>query len=233
MAKLSINAEPYAWPCTGPVDASRVALLIVDMQVDFCGYGGFIDNQGIDIEPARATIEPIQRLRRAVADRGDMRIIQTREGHRPELVDLPASKRIRSEAVSPGIGSPGPCGRILTRGEPGWEIVPELTPEPGEIVVDKPGKGSFYATDLEHILRTSGIDHLIVAGLTTDVCVHTTIREANDRGIECLLISDGTMATQRQHYEASLSMTSMQGGLFGAVTDSNRAIESFSVSLTD
>lgn len=227
MTQLSVPADPYGWPCTGPIAPERVALMVIDMQVDFCGVGGYIDSQGIDIGPARETIPRIRALLDCVRDIPGMRVIHTREGHRPELVDLPRNKRLRSEAVSPGIGSPGPCGRLLVRGEPGWEIVPELEPAPGEIVVDKPGKGSFFATDLDHVLRTCGVDHLILTGLTTDVCVHTTLREANDRGLECLLLSDCTMATERRHYEASLTMTVMQGGLFGAVSDSATAISAF------
>ncbi len=154
-----------------------------------------------------------------------MHIIHAREGHRPELVDLPFNKRWRSEQVCPGIGNPGPLGRILVRGEPGWEIIPELAPAPGEIVIDKPGKGAFYATDLDHVVRLCGITHLIVAGLTTDVCVHTTIREANDRGLETLLLRDATAATETRHRDATFTMTEMQGGLFGATGTSGQVVE--------
>lgn len=132
MSQLSVSAEPYQWPCAGPVDLRRVALLIIDMQVDFCGKGGYIDSQGIDIGPVRETIPRIAALLDAVRAMPDILVIHTREGHRPELVDLPLSKRVRSESVSPGIGSPGPCGRLLVRGEPGWEIVPELEPADGK-----------------------------------------------------------------------------------------------------
>lgn len=226
MPVFSVEARPYTWPFDGPVAAARVALLVIDMQRDFCAPGGYIDAQGIDIGPARAVIEPIARVLETARRTPGLRVIHTREGHRPELVDLPANKAWRSKRVCPGIGEPGPLGRILVRGEPGWEIIPELSPAEGETVIDKPGKGAFYATDLEHVLRTCGITHLILTGLTTDVCVHTTLREANDRGFECLILDDCTMATETAHYRASLTMTTMQGGLFGAVTGSLQLLDS-------
>ena len=194
----TIAADPYPWPYNGDLHPANTALIVIDMQTDFCGPGGYVDAM-------RA---------------GGYTVIHTREGHRPDLADLPANKRWRSQRIGAGIGDPGPCGKILVRGEPGWEIIDELAPLPGEPVIDKPGKGSFCATDLELLLRTRGIDNLVLTGITTDVCVHTTMREANDRGFECLLLEDCCGATDKGNHDAAVKMVKMQGGVFGTVSDS-------------
>jgi biuret amidohydrolase len=225
-----VAANPYPWPYDGDLRPENTALIVIDMQTDFCGKGGYIDLLGYDISVTRACVEPIQRVLGRMRERG-YHVLHTREGHRADLSDLPLNKRWRSRRLQGGgpaqvgIGDEGPCGRVLVRGEPGWEIIPELAPLPGEPVIDKPGKGSFYATDLDMVLRQRGVRNIVLTGITTDVCVHTTMRDANDRGYECVILSDCCAATDAGNHAAALKMVTMQNGVFGAVSTSQALIE--------
>ena len=206
-----IAAEPYPID----LDPARAALVIIDMQRDFLEPGGFGAALGNDVALLRRTIAPSRHLLEQ-ARAGGLIVIHTREGHRPDLADLPPTKKARGKLPA-GIGDPGPMGRILVRGEDGHDIIPELYPLPGEPIVDKPGKGAFHATDLDAMLKNRGIAQLIVCGVTTEVCVHTTVREANDRGYECVVVSDCVGSYFPEFHEIGLKMIAAQGGIFGWV----------------
>ena len=214
-----IKAEPYEFD----FDLPQTALLIIDMQRDFLEPGGFGEMLGNDVSHLRTTIEPTKHLLEA-ARKASMLVIHTREGHAPHVKDLQENKRIRGRGDKT-IGDMGPMGRILVRGEVGHDIIPELYPQDGEPVIDKPGKDAFYATDLEHILRQQNIRYLIVCGVTTEVCVHTTVRAANDRGFECLVVSDATGSYFPEFKRVGLEMIKAQGGIFGWVADSKSVLK--------
>ena len=218
MTTLHFKAEPY------PLEShpESTALLIIDMQRDFLESGGFGEMLGNDVSLLRSTIEPCKKVLAAARAAG-LAVIHTREGHRPDLADAPPSKLSRGR-LETGIGDPGPMGRVLVRGEHGHDIIPELYPNPDEPVIDKPGKGSFCKTDLDLILQNRGIKTLIVCGVTTEVCVHTTVREANDRGYECLVLADCVGSYFPEFQRVGLEMIKAQGGIFGWISDSEEAV---------
>jgi biuret amidohydrolase len=211
---MQVPAKPYPYEC----EPEQTALLIIDMQRDFVEPGGFGEALGNDTSLLRRVVAPTQKVLEAARAHG-LLVVHTREGHRPDLADCPPSKLARGH-LARGIGDPGPMGRILVRGERGHDIVDELAPVPGEVVVDKPGKGAFYATDLDAVLRNRSITSLIVCGVTTEVCVHTTVREANDRGYECLVVEDCVGSYFPEFQRAALEMIAAQGGIFGWVAPS-------------
>jgi len=206
------------------------ALIIIDMQRDFLDPAGYIARSGVDVHPLRAIIPEVQRLLLA-ARRLGVRVVHTREGHRPDLSDLTAVKQRRAAGCGAGIGSIGPLGRLLIRGEPGHAIVDELAPLPAEPVIDKPGFGAFYATDLELILRTAGITRLFFAGVTTDICVHSTLREAVDRGFDCVTVEDACAAGDPAIHTAMLACIAGEGGILGKVLSTQQVISEWSQEL--
>jgi nicotinamidase-related amidase len=210
----TIEAEP----APVEVDLDRTALIIIDMQRDFLEPGGFGAALGNDVSRLNAAVGPCAQVLAAARSAG-LLVIHTREGHRPDLTDAPALKVERGDPAM-RIGAPGPMGRILVRGEPGHDIIPKLYPIAGEPVIDKPGKGAFYQTDLELMLRNRAIDTLLVAGVTTEVCVNTTVREANDRGFRCIVLSDCCASYFPEFHDMGLKMIKAQGGLFGSVSAS-------------
>jgi len=218
MAAKTVSAEPYEFQ----FDPGSTALLIIDMQRDFVEPGGFGESLGNDVSILRKTIAPIKTVLEACRKLG-MMIVHTREGHRPDLTDCPPSKMSRGRPKRK-IGDDGAMGRLLVRGAKGHDIVPELYPVAGEVVIDKPGKGAFYATDLELILRNAGIRSLIVCGVTTEVCVNTSVREANDRGFNCLVLEDCVGSYFPEFQKAGLAMIKAQGGIFGWVSNSQNVL---------
>ena len=215
----AVHAEPYEFE----FDPKTTALLMIDFQRDFVDPGGFGEALGNDVSLLRRAVPPAGRVLEAARARG-LLVIHTREGHRPDLTDCPPAKKARGRLAA-GIGDPGPLGRILVRGEEGHDIVKELYPEPGEPVVDKPGKGAFFATDLDGILKNRGIRQLVVCGVTTEVCVNTTVREANDRGYDCLVLEDCVASYFPEFQKAALAMIKAQGGIFGWVSNSGCFLE--------
>ena len=222
--KALIEAEPNSVT----VDLDRAALIIIDMQRDFLEPGGFGAALGNDVSLLAAAVAPCRSVL-AAARRHRIPVIHTREGHLPDLSDAPPLKVDRG-APELRIGAPGPMGRILIRGEPGHDIIPELYPLDSEVVIDKPGKGAFYATELGDVLQKYGIENLLVCGVTTEVCVNTTVREANDRGYRCVVISDGCASYFPEFHEMGLKMIKAQGGIFGWVADSAAVLEALKTS---
>jgi nicotinamidase-related amidase len=213
-----VAAQPYDYA----FEPARLALVVIDMQRDFLEPGGFGEALGNDVSRLAAAVPAVERLLAAFREKG-LTVIHTRECHRPDLSDCPPAKRQRGRSGL-RIGDPGPLGRILIDGEPGSDFVARLRPLPGEVVIAKPGKGSFYATPLQEVLRTRGITHLLVSGVTTEVCVQTTMREANDRGYECLLVEDATESYFPEFKEATLAMVRAQGGIVGWTAGSDAVL---------
>lgn len=215
-----VEAAPYDWPLE-QLAPREAALVVIDMQRDFCAPEGYVAQLGHDIAPLRAALGPARRSLDAARAAG-LLVVHTRQGYRPDLAEMPAWKRIRAELTGSPVGRQGPLGRVLVRGEPGFQIAPEVAPLPGEPVIDKTANGAFCGTDLDAVLRAAGVKALAFAGLTIDVCVHTTLREANDRGYQCLLLSDACGAVDPGLHAWAVRSVQVEGGVFGSVSDSGR-----------
>ncbi|GGB63683.1 cysteine hydrolase [Roseibium aquae] len=219
MQCAAVEAIPEPWPLNPSDWPLSAALLIIDMQRDFCEPGGYIASMGYGVEHVDPLIPRIAAVRHRM-ERFGAKIIYTREGHRPDLADLTPQKAARSRRGGAEIGAPGPLGRFLVRGEPGWDIIPQLSPGNNDIVIDKPGYSAFHATDLEQILRVHGVRCLVLCGVTTDVCVHSTLRAAIDLGFDCLVLEDCCAATVAEHHTSAIGTIATEGGIFGSVTSS-------------
>ncbi|KAE8447905.1 hypothetical protein EG329_009977 [Mollisiaceae sp. DMI_Dod_QoI] len=226
----SIEAQPYRWPHDGTFDPATTALVIIDMQKDFCSLDGYLVHQGYDLTPVQSIIPTLQNLLIAFRSHG-FTIYHTREGHRPDLSTLSSRELLRSRNNSSGlgIGDRGPLGRLLVRGEAGHDIIPELYPIVGENIIDKPGRSAFQHTDFQLMLNIKGIKNLILCGVTTDVCVHSTMREANDNGFDCLLVEDATAASEQHLHDGAVESVKSEGGIFGAVTTADKILTALQI----
>ena len=222
-----IKARPFDYPYDGKLVPAATALLVIDLQVDFLSEQGYFARQGYDASALRAIIPAVRDLI-AASRRAGCRIVYTRQGYRADLADRTPYERWRHKHAGLPVGEPSPTGRLLVRGEPGFQIIPELAPAPEDIIIDKTANGAFCATDLDHVLRAQGITHLLFTGCTTDVCVHTTLREANDRNYQCLLVEDGCASGDAYAHEAAVYMTTIEGGLFGVVAKAKDVIAGLS-----
>ena len=222
-----VSARPYAFPVEGDFDPKAAALVVIDMQRDFCDPAGYMGRRGDDVSAAQALMPRIAALRTAARAAG-MRVVYTREGHHPDLGDLPASKRAKTRRAGAEIGSAGALGRLLVRGEAGWDIVPELAPAADEAVIDKVGTGAFFATELEHRLRVQGIEQVVLVGVTTGVCVSTTAREASDRGFHVLVLSDCCAEPDPRMHEIALELLQVESGYIATVAESPSLLDALS-----
>ena len=221
---MIIKGDPYSFPITGDLEPRRAALLVIDMQRDFCDPSGYMHTRGEDVGAARSIVPRIKAVIAAARDAG-MKLVFTREGHRPNLSDLPESKRLKTQRSGAEIGSHGPLVRLLIRGEHGWDFIDDLQPEDGDIVIDKSGTGSFHGTDLDTVLRNQGIQHLILTGVTTGVCVSSTAREAADRGYGVLVLEDCCAEPDPENHQMAVRLLKIEGGYLATVADSTAFLE--------